>query len=314
MRHGRLILLAVLLVAGACSAKPAANGSAMAAEVASYDLAVGTPGRFMVGLLTDDQRPIGFGHVALRFCFLGRSSAGACHEGPAVDASFLAIPGDVLPPVLPAGPSVVDAAAGRGVYAATAAFDRSGFWQVDVSAVVDGHAQRATAAFSVADHHAVPAVGDRALPTQNLTLASTGVPMAAIDSRATTGGIPDSELHRSTIAAALAQHRPIVVVFATPVFCVSRFCGPITDMVQQLADQYADRATFIHVEIWKDFQSQTVNQAAADWLLRNGDLEEPWVFVIGNDGRIALRLDNVATRAEIEPYLRSLPVIGPAPA
>jgi hypothetical protein len=38
------------------------------------------------------------------------------------------------------------------------------------------------------------------------------------------------------------------------------------------------------------------------------------VFVIGNDGRIALRLDNVATRAEIEPYLRSLPVIGPAPA
>ena len=57
-----------------------------------------------------------------------------------------------------------------------------------------------------------------------------------------------------------------------------------------------------------------LTKAAAEWLLRNNDLNEPWVFVIGADGRIAARLDNVVTRDEIEPLLRALPVIGAEPA
>ena len=57
-----------------------------------------------------------------------------------------------------------------------------------------------------------------------------------------------------------------------------------------------------------------LTKTAAEWLLRNNDLNEPWVFVIGADGRIAERLDNVVTRDEIEPLLRSLPVIGAEPA
>jgi hypothetical protein len=67
------------------------------------------------------------------------------------------------------------------------------------------------------------------------------------------------------------------------------------------------------VESWRDFQTKTVNRSATDWLLRDGELKEPWVFLIGADGRIAARYDNVATRAEIEPFLQSLPVIGPDP-
>lgn len=31
-------------------------------------------------------------------------------------------------------------------------------------------------------------------------------------------------------------------------------------------------------EIWRDFQEKVVNEAAADWLLREGDLREPRVF------------------------------------
>jgi hypothetical protein len=91
------------------------------------------------------------------------------------------------------------------------------------------------------------------------------------------------------------------------VYCVSRFCGPVTDMIEELARDYGDRAEFIHVEIWRDFQGQVVNRSAADWLLRDNDLLEPWVYLIGADGRIAARWDNVATRQEIEPHLRRLP-------
>jgi hypothetical protein len=135
----------------------------------------------------------------------------------------------------------------------------------------------------------------------------------AVDSRAgTAGDIPDPEMHRTTIAAALAAHRPVVAVFSTPVYCVSRFCGPVTDMVDELAKTYGDRASFVHVEIWRDFQGQAINKAAADWLLRNNDLNEPWVFVIGADGKIVARFDNVVTKQEVEPLVRQLPVIGPA--
>ena len=100
-------------------------------------------------------------------------------------------------------------------------------------------------------------------------------------------------------------------MFATPVYCTSRFCGPVTDLVDELAHQYGDRADFVHVEIRRDFQSKTVNKSAADWVLRGDQLNEPWVFVIGADGRISARFDNVVTRGELEPLLKALPVIGP---
>ena len=80
-----------------------------------------------------------------------------------------------------------------------------------------------------------------------------------------------------------------------------------------MALDYADRASFIHVEIWQDYQNQKLTDAATQWLLQpNGDLNEPCVFVIGTDGKIAARFDNVTTQDELEPLLRQLPVIGPA--
>jgi hypothetical protein len=36
-------------------------------------------------------------------------------------------------------------------------------------------------------------------------------------------------------------------------------------------------------------------------------LNEPWVFVIGPDGKISTRLDNVATQAELQAALQRLP-------
>ncbi|MHB8669544.1 MAG: hypothetical protein ACYDAD_03135 [Acidimicrobiales bacterium] len=316
--HGLAALAAAgLLTACSSSSSPrsAAPKHGLAAEVASYDLAVGPPTRLLVGVFAADQRPVGYGTVSMRFCYLGTGKSNtACAPGPASTATFLPIPGTTPPSPLPKTPAFVDAATQRGVYATTAAFDRAGFWQVEIGATVGSKAYTATAAFDVADRHVIPDVGNPAPPTTNLTLTTPGAPPAAIDSRASSvAAVPDAELHHSTIAAALAAHRPAVVVFATPVYCISRFCGPVTDMVQGLAHDYADRASFIHVEIWRDYQNQKLNDAATEWLLQpNGDLNEPWVFVIGADGKIAARFDNVTTRGELEPILRQLPVIGPA--
>ena len=59
--------------------------------------------------------------------------------------------------------------------------------------------------------------------------------------------------HQWTIADAIAQGRPALVAFATPVYCTSQFCGPVVDAVEKLSRRYADRAVFIHVEIYHDY-------------------------------------------------------------
>lgn len=308
----RRLVAAVLgfaLVAVACGSggdadvgQPATpTGRGLVAQVASYDLAVGET-RFIVGLLTDNNEFVSGGTATMRFSFLGEGEpefSGEAH------GEFLALPGEEPEHEHPqAGP----ASQGRGVYAARVSFDRAGVWEVEVSVEVDGETATATAAFEVREEHRVPAVGESALLTENLTMDDIhDAPPGAIDSRAeTTGEIPDPELHETTIAASIEAGRPVLAVFATPVYCLSQFCGPITDMIAELAADYADRADFAHVEIWRNFQDRVINKAAAEWLL-DDDLTEPWVFLIGGDGIILARWDNVATRAEIEPFLRDLP-------
>jgi hypothetical protein len=312
------------LVAAACGGGGSGSGSAskgssggapskddIVAEVASFDLAVGPPSRILVGLYTGDQRFVVFGDVQFRFAYVGtkqENKAGA--YGPPVTARFLAVPGTKPPSPPPATPQYTSGADNRGVYAAQAGFPQAGFYQVEVTAQVGGKARTATAALAVNETHQVPAPGEQALPTENLTLASTDAPQAAVDSRATTGEIPDPDLHQTTIAAALAAKRPAVLVISTPVYCQSRFCGPITDMVANLAKTYSNRATFVHIEVFRDGQNQVVNRAAAEWILRNGAPgNEPWVWVIGADGKIVARFDNVATQEELEPFLKQLPVL-----
>ena len=78
-------------------------------------------------------------------------------------------------------------------------------------------------------------------------------------------------------------------------------------MVTNLADRYHDRAEFIHIEIWQDFDNQTLSSTAQDWLLRDGNLQEPWVFLVGSDGRILARWDNVLISDELEAALERLP-------
>jgi hypothetical protein len=121
--------------------------------------------------------------------------------------------------------------------------------------------------------------------------------------------VPDPELHEWTIARALQEGRPALVVFSTPVYCASKFCGPVTDVVQDLATRYEDRAVFIHVEIWRDYNDDppVMNQGAADWLLRNGGFTEPWLFLFGADGIIVDRWANLWREDEVVAALEALP-------
>ncbi len=295
---------------GAPSPTPSTPSRAqIVAIVASVDLYASAPQRVSVGLVTNDNELVSYGTVDFAFSYIGTAAAPVAPEpGPMATASFVPVFGSTGSGD---APRITLPSEGRGVYEASdVTFDRAGFWQVSVTAdVQDVGTEQALATFAVGEQPALPAPGDPALPTENLTLDSKGVPQAAIDSRAATEGeVPDPELHGWTIARAIREGRPALVVFATPVYCVSQFCGPVTDMVQDLSMRYADRAAFIHVEIWKDFENQVLNEAATDWLqMPSGDLTEPWLFLIGADGTILDRWSSLWSEGEVAEALEALP-------
>ena len=312
-------LLALGMLAAACSSDDSppptgstGNPSGMSAIAASVDLSRGAPQRVAFGLVMPDNRLVSFGSVDVAFSLVGNAAQTSDPKpGPTATATFVPTYGM---PDGSSGPAVTSPTKGRGVYVATdVVFDTAGFWVAKVTADVQGLGpQTAEASFAVLQHPELPAPGDGAQPTENLTMDSKGVPPAAIDSRAaTTGRVPDPELHRWTIARAIREGRPAVVVFATPVYCVSRFCGPVTNMVEDLAHRYGDKAVFIHIEIWKDFQKQVANDAALQWLLLpSGDLTEPWLFLIGADGTIVDRWSSMWSESEVEAELDALPPMG----
>ncbi|MPY94007.1 MAG: hypothetical protein GEV08_13365 [Acidimicrobiia bacterium] len=188
------------------------------------------------------------------------------------------------------------------MYGARVRFDRAGFWQVRVVGELDGEPMSAQAAFEVYERPVNPFSGEAA-PRTGQPLA--GDPQArpqAIDSRADEEGrVPDPKLHSVTVADAIAAGQPVMVVVSTPVYCVSRFCGPTTDTVQALEARYGDRMAFVHLEVWGDFDTQAINPAAAEWILREGaEGAEPWVFLVGADGKVVERWDNVVSDSELE--------------
>ena len=163
--------------------------------------------------------------------------------------------------------------------------------------------------FRVAAEQEVIGIGESVPAVDNLTLESDVEP-AAIDSRAGIGDnseIPDPHLHDATVAETLAAGEPMVIVISTPVYCVSQFCGPITDEIADLAREYDDRAEFIHLEVWRDFAASELNDAAAAFIQTAEGGNEPWVFVVGADGTVIERWDNVLDLPELVEVLESLP-------
>ena len=316
-RHVLIAVLATMLPITACAgddddddvATPTTmelerQESDLVAQVASYELEIGRRQRFLVGVLTSDQELVGGGTANLAFGYLGTEAEPIDESTIAFEAtaSYAVLPG-VAAGAAPDAPTLIDPSEASGLYRATGVeFDRAGFWAVRLSLDVDGETRTADAAFEVVEDSAVVEVGDLAPKTVNHLPGAEGVPVKAIDSRAEEDGtVPDAVLHELTVADALDAGRPTVLVISTPVYCVSRFCGPITEEVQSVAERSSGEVAFVHIEVWRDYEGRAINKAAADWVLPEGaeEMKEPWVFVIGADGRVTHRFDNVTSPDEL---------------
>jgi len=318
--------LALALLAVACGGEPGADpttdgvtatpdpdSSGLSVAVASFDLAVGEDQRLLAGVFGADRALLAFGEITFQLGYLGDEPGGETELTQEATATYLPIPG-MEPEADEDVPRFLDGETGNGVYAGEVDLDRPGFWGLRVIAELqDGDVMQGQATFQVQEEPGVHAVGDEAPRTQNPTVADAeagDIDPASLDSRAggTDGTIPDQHLHDAVIAEELEAGRPLVVAVTTPVYCVSRFCGPLTNELAELAHEYEDTATFVQLEVWKDHEAQELNEAAAEWILPRSGAggNEPWVFLVDGDGVISHRWDNVLDIEELTAALAEL--------
>lgn len=142
-----------------------------------------------------------------------------------------------------------------------------------------------------------PAVGAKAPRSRTPTLATA--PAAQI----TTSTPPDLPLLRYSVAGSLAAHRPFVVTFATPRFCTSRTCGPVVDVIEAVRRRFERRGVrFIHVEV---FNGNDPSRGYNRWMREWGLASEPWVFLVGADGRVKVKFEGSVSEAELAAAVRA---------
>jgi hypothetical protein len=159
---------------------------------------------------------------------------------------------------------------------------------------------RAVGELGVTADDLVPGVGDPAPASETPTLATAG----GDATRLTTRVPPDDSLLHFSVAGSLRAKVPFVVTFATPKFCESRTCGPVVDVVEEVAHRLAGSGVrFIHVEVYEgNDPTRGYNRWMKEWNLRT----EPWTFVVDRRGRIAARFQGTVSVEELEQAARAV--------
>jgi hypothetical protein len=136
-----------------------------------------------------------------------------------------------------------------------------------------------------------PDIGEKAIKVHTETLEDVGGNIEQIDTRIP----PAEELHEKDFFDVVGKE-PTVLMFVTPQLCQSRVCGPVADVGLEVKSRHPD-VVFIHQEVWQDNDIQKGLRAPlASYRL----VTEPWVFVVGRDGRIAERFEGAVSVREME--------------
>jgi hypothetical protein len=180
------------------------------------------------------------------------------------------------------------------VYVADVPFDEAGEWRL-AAAIEQPDGLVATpfqTSVLVEEQQQIPDVGEPAPSTHTPTLAEVGGDVESIDTR-----VPPSTMHGDDLADVLGK-KPVVLLFATPQFCVSRVCGPVVDVAEQVHAEYGDEVAFIHQEIYVDNEPGPENLRPQ--VREYGLPTEPWLFVIDENGKVTTRIEGAFSVSELE--------------
>lgn len=149
---------------------------------------------------------------------------------------------------------------------------------------------------AVAAASPIPDVGQRPPAIATDTLASDHGNIALVTTR-----LPPDDMHAVSFDQVLGK-QPVALLFSTPQLCISKVCGPVTDVVVSLEHEFAGRITFIHEEVYANNQPSKGLRAQ----MKAFHLEtEPWLFTVDRQGIIAARLEGAFGVDEVRQALEA---------
>jgi hypothetical protein len=270
---GAAVLAACGSTGGGSSSKEPTTVSphALVPAVISADLYASTkPQRFAFTMLTENHEP---------------------RSGEAAEISLPTATGE-------AGPFVPATARGdglpqfRGVYTIDATLPTAGAFVARVRYL----GKEYQLPFQVNDKPTAPIVGDLAPKAASPTKAN---PLGAqqICTR-----VPPCPLHKVSLSDVIGKGKPVLVLFATPEFCQTAYCGQVLDALLTIVPTYEAKVDIVHVEIYEKDPQGALISTVQKWNLQS----EPWCFGVDGNGRITARLDSAFDRAEMKQILDGL--------
>jgi hypothetical protein len=149
---------------------------------------------------------------------------------------------------------------------------------------------------AVAASSPIPDVGQRPPAIATDTAATVHGDTALLTTR-----LPPEHMASVSFDQVLGK-RPIALLFSTPQLCISRVCGPVTDVTVELQHQFGNRVTFVHEEVYVDNQpSKGLRPQLRAFHLRT----EPWLFAINRRGVIVARLEGAFGTSELRQALQA---------
>lgn len=270
---------------------PAGNGAAKAPDpnpnvqviLVPSEIVIG-PNRFAVGLIDPQRGMIKDASVHFRYFDVGDPAK------PSVESDA-----DATRLQTPDGESTI--------YAHEREFQRAGSWGVEVQAKLpDGTLLIKRIAFQVTQRSSALKPGDKVPALETRTFRDVNGDLHQL----TSAPKPNPEFYRQTLAQALSDAKPTVVLFSTPAFCQTRLCGPAYDIVSQVAQQYQSQANFISVEVYRGLPNPAETNWELDPAMKAFGLQtEPWVFIISKDV-VVYRVEGLFTQGELEQHLKPL--------
>jgi hypothetical protein len=318
----RLTPLCLAVLLAACStagASPSAAPSGPAGQCAAMPAPAQIPGwtsaakaTGVIPNLISSQQVCGRNRLLFGFTTLAKDSSGqqvavsAGSPDRTAKIAFYNLAKDPNNPAMTADGTFMWAIQDKtGIYVANVTYPSAGDWGAEFStSVKGGPVETIRVRFQVQGEGAMPGIGDTVPSVKTATAADVGGALKQI----ATDPSPSPRFYQLSEDQAVAQHKPFVLVFATPAFCTSQVCGPTLEKIKALATSYPD-LTFINVEPYKmqftgghlqpllDASGNLQTNAASDAF---NILSEPWIYVVDGNGRVTGSFETLAGPDELK--------------
>ena len=198
---------------------------------------------------------------------------------------------------------------GKAAYVAEMTLPRPGGY--DATITLDGPAGRIGSAGFVMvarEQSPTPPIGAPAPSVRTPIAADVGGNLQLISSDV----FPDPRFYEHSVDELLAAHKPFVFTIYSPAFCPTTACGPLLRYMKELAPEFP-AMNFVHAEpyVMRDLGGRIQPEyegngyAWAAWSQAYGIPVEPYVFVVGADGRIVASFELIVGSDEIRAAIRT---------